>query len=134
MYMYTQDCTCVITCVTNIYLRLSLCICVQVRFVGKDDIWLSPNYQRDSCHITQTIYNPSESKRQLYFNEFHNATRKFGARLHWGKDFNLIPTEIRSLYPKFGDFMRIRALLDPNGTFLNELMSRTFGSLESNLV
>lgn len=101
--------------------------CVQVRFVGKDDIWLSPNYQRDSCHITQTIYNPSESKRWLYFSGFHNATRKFGARLHWGKDFNLTPKEIRSLYPKFGDFMRIRALLDPNGTFLNELMSRTFG-------
>ena len=123
--MYTQDCMCVSTC--NALQNKNLCFCVQVRFVGKDDIWLSPNYQRDSCHITQTIYNPSESKRWLYFSGFHNATRKFGARLHWGKDFNLTPEEIRSLYPKFGDFMRIRALLDPNGTFLNELMSRTFG-------
>ena len=40
----------------------------QIRFVQADDIWLSPNYERNSCHITQTIYNPSEEHRQGLLN------------------------------------------------------------------
>jgi len=87
---------------------------------------MSPNYQRDSCHITQTIYNPSVETRLQYFSAFHNATRKFHGRFHWGKDFNLTPKEVGSLYPKFGDFSRVRGLMDPNGIFLNDLMTKTF--------
>ena len=41
------------------FLYLSL----QVRFVQADDIWLSPEYNRDSCRITLSIYNPSEENR-----------------------------------------------------------------------
>ena len=99
----------------------------QVRFVRGDDIWLSPNYKRDSCHITEMIYSPSVETSILYFNSVHNATKKFNARLHWGKHFQLTPEDIQAMYPKFADFARIRAKLDPRGVFLNELLATTFG-------
>ena len=51
----------------------------QVRFVRSDDIWLSPNYKRDSCHITEMIYSLSVETSILYFNSVHNATTRLKA-------------------------------------------------------
>ena len=98
-----------------------------MRFVQADDIWLSPNYERNSCHITICLYNARKAIRHTYFGEFYKATRKFGARVHWGKHFKLTPDEVKELYPKLEDFARARAELDPKGVFLNEFLQKTFG-------
>ena len=99
----------------------------QVRFVKGDEIWMSPNYKQDSCYISEMIYSPSIETSLLYFNSVHNATKKFNARLHWGKHFQLTPQDVRAMYPKFADFGRIRAKLDPKGVFLNKQLAKTFG-------
>ena len=92
-----------------------------------DDIWLSPDYGRDSCHITLMIYNPSLATKQYYFNEFLRVIERFQPRLHWGKYLNLTSERVREIYPKAGDFARIRAELDPEGIFVNKLASDVFG-------
>ena len=92
-----------------------------------DDIWLSPNYRRESCHISEMIYSPSVKTTSLFFNSVHNATRKFNSRLHWGKYFELTPHDLQTMYPKFADFARMRATLDPKGVFLNDQLERIFG-------
>ncbi len=97
-----------------------------MRFVQADNIWLSPDYQRDSCHITLCLYNTRKEVRELYFKEVYKATKKFGARLHWGKYFELSPDEVKTLYPKLSDFAKVRAALDPGGVFLNEVLQKTF--------
>ncbi len=90
-------------------------------------MWLSPNYQRDSCHFTMCIYNPTIDRRTNFYNKLYAATAKFKPRFHWGKYFNLTPTDMETMYPKFNDFLKIRSQLDPSGLFLNEQLADTFG-------
>jgi len=95
--------------------------------VKGDDIWLSPNYGRDSCHITLMIYNPSVATKQHYFDEFFRAIERFQPRFHWGKYLNLTPNKVKEVYPRAPDFARIRAQMDPKGIFVNMLASEVFG-------
>lgn len=98
-----------------------------MRFVRGDDVWLSPDYGRDTCRITLTIYNPSDSNRRRYFTEVFRALGRFSPRLHWGKAFELRPRQVGEMYPRFEDFERVRAEMDPGGVFLTELFEQTFG-------
>ena len=100
---------------------------MQVRFVKSDDIWLSPAYDRDACHITLMIYNPTKETKELYFDEYYSAIRKYNPRVHWGKYFSVIPMDIEELYPRVRDFDWIRSKMDPKGIFLNRVMNETFG-------
>ena len=100
---------------------------LQVRYVKADDIWLSPNYQRESCHMTFLIYNPTLETMAYYFDLLYNATRQFNPRLHWGKYMSVGREEVEQMYPRLQDFARIRAEMDPNGIFLNDILTTTFG-------
>lgn len=92
-----------------------------------DEIWLSPNYQRDSCHFTMCIYNSAIHGRTQFYQKVYEATAKYKPRFHWGKHFNVTPTDMETMYPKFKDFLKIRAQFDPNGLFVNEQLASTFG-------
>ena len=59
--------------------------------------------------------------------KFLRAIEIFQPRLHWGKYLNLTSERAREIYPKAGDFVRIRAELDPEGIFVNKLTSDVFG-------
>lgn len=70
--------------------------------------------------------------RQSFFN-FANVLARttsalFGARPHWGKINPLDATRCRELYPRFDEFCRIRAEIDPDGRFLNDRTESLFGS------
>ena len=103
----------------------------QVRFVAGDDIWLSPEtgpLNTSWCAITLTIYADRRTA-QRYFDACYEATAHLNIRYHWGKHF---PTDadsddIKKMYPKYEDFTRIRAVMDPNGVFLNPFLEETFG-------
>ena len=98
----------------------------QVRFVKSDNIWLSPNYQRDSCHITQLLYTPSEEIKQKYFSGFHHKMERFNGRPHWGKEFNVTVGQLKKLYPQFDNFLAMRQKMDPAGVFVNPFLSQQF--------
>ena len=86
----------------------------QVRFVKQDDFWLSPDYLRDSCHITQLIYNPSKQTKKLYYHGYHRAMRKYHGRPHWGKELEMSHKEVEELYPKLEEFLSVRKKMDPD--------------------
>lgn len=92
-----------------------------------DDIWLSPNYQRDSCHMTLCIHNPSQVMKETYFFGFFRAVERFEPRVHWGKEFSLTSYEANAAYPKLKEFLKVREKLDPKGMFLNNVLAKTFG-------
>ena len=109
------------------------CLSIQVRFVGGDDIPLSPYYGMEdggTCAITLTIYAPRQTAK-AYFDAYYLATRKFKGRVHWGKHFTIDPSTVGSWYPKFSEFAVIRKKMDPKGIFLNELLKETFGFEDS---
>ncbi len=44
----------------------------------------------------------------------------FSARPHWGKLNYLLPSELRSLYPRFDEFRRVCVECDPGRNFQND--------------
>ena len=101
------------------------CTYTQIRFVKSDDIWLSPNYQRDSCHLTLCIHNPSEEVRERYLFGLYRALSRYKPRVHWGKDFDVTREELQNVYPKLDEFLAIRRKLDPHGMFVNEQLAKS---------
>ena len=110
------------------YLIINLSI-VQIRYVKKDDIFLSHDFERDSCHITILLYNPPPDAMHEYFlSVCESLLSQFSARPHWGKySCGLGQSQVERIYPKLEDFARIRSEMDPKDIFVNKPLARLFG-------
>lgn len=98
---------------------------IEFRTVAPDDIWLSPFYRRESCSIAVHRYH--EEDYTPYFSLIEPIFRKYEGRPHWGKLNTLKAADFASLYPKWSDFLDVRAELDPEGKFLNPYLRDVFG-------
>ncbi len=105
---------------------------IECRFAAGDDIWLSPAYQRASAYIAVHMYRgmPYEP----YFRAVEEIFQRYEGRPHWGKLHTLDATTLAARYPRWNDFLRTRAALDPQGAFLNPNRRRLFGVGESGAV
>ena len=99
---------------------------VEVRTVRSDEFWLSPNYGRNSCHITQILYRPSAPTSQQYFYDYFDLIGEFKPRPHWGKNFQLTTNHLPVLYPKFKEFLTVKKRLDPSGILTNKFLGNLF--------
>ena len=99
---------------------------VEIRFTAADDIWLSHGHGRDSAYIAihQFVGMPYEP----YMRAFEKITTELGGRPHWGKLHWRDAESLRTVYPKFDDFLAVRDRLDPNRTFANDYTRRIFGA------
>ena len=53
--------------------------------------------------------------------------RALGGRPHWGKHFSLTREDLERMYPQtFDTFVQTRRQFDPNGVFLNSLLTALF--------
>ena len=93
-----------------------------------DDIWLSMNYQRQGCHATMLIYNPSKQFVVDFFSSIRHSLHEFKPRFHFGKYVNISSKEISDIYPRVSDFLRVRSLMDPSRLFMNEMLEEMFFS------
>jgi FAD/FMN-containing dehydrogenase len=98
---------------------------LEIRFVRGDDSWLSPAYGADTCQIG--AYTTNGPDCASYFDAFWQVMRPMGARPHWGKEFDHDAGELRRLYPRYADFLALRAELDPAGVFAGGVHDRIFG-------
>lgn len=96
----------------------------EVRFVAADDIPMSPAYGRDSAYLGG--YIASLRWAPLYFTDFEALMRDYDGRPHWGKTFDRSAVELRSLYPRYGEFDAVRRRCDPHGVFRNSFVDRVF--------
>ncbi len=97
---------------------------IEVRWVAGDDIWLSPFHGRDTMSIA--VHRYFEEDFTPYFKSIEPIFRKYNGRPHWGKLNTLGQDELRALYPRWDDFKRVRAALDPGGRFLNDYLRSLF--------
>ncbi len=97
---------------------------VECRFVRADDIWLSPAYQRDSAYVAVHMYRGMPY--QGYFRGIEEIFKRYEGRPHWGKMHTRTAGELSALYPRWQDFRRMRADLDPQGMFLNGYLRALF--------
>ncbi len=95
---------------------------IECRFVRGDDIWLSPAYQRDSAYIAVHMYRGMPYER--YFRAVEEIYQRYDGRPHWGKMHTLDAATLAARYPRWHDFRRVRAALDPGGVFLNDYLRR----------
>ena len=99
---------------------------VEVRVAAADDIWLSTAYGRDSAYIA--VHQFAGMPYREYFAAFAAIAGEVGGRPHWGKMHELGAEQLRERYPRFEDFRRVRAEVDPQGVFTNDYLDRVLGA------
>jgi len=95
----------------------------EVRFVEADQIWLSGAYERRSCQFG--TYATENRDGEPFLRQMSCLSKDFGARPHWGKEIYATSQELRAVYPRLGDFAKLRQKHDPDGVFMNDFLRRT---------
>ena len=98
---------------------------LEYRWVQGDDLWLSPNFGRDSVHISVHQYVGMPHER--YFDAVQAICLNHGGRPHWGKVHSLKAAQLSRLYPRWDDFLALREKMDPAGVFLTPYLRGLFG-------
>jgi hypothetical protein len=100
----------------------------------KSTYWLSPAYERDVFRIDFFWFKNNEGNpggKGEFFSQFWEALRQENIpfRLHWAKflpeyDIENWAGYLRAQYPRWDDFMALRAKRDPKNIFLTDYWSR----------
>ena len=98
---------------------------VEVRVAAADDIWLSTAYGRESAYVA--IHQYAGLPYRAYFDRFESIVAEVAGRPHWGKLHSLDAERLRPLYPRFDEFRRVRAEVDPEARFGNSYLTRVLG-------
>lgn len=87
--------------------------------------WLSPAYDRESLKVD--LFWPKNSEidpHRHFYPQFWLLFRDMDYRLHWGKALAGDAEYLRAQYPRWEDFMRLRAQMDPDQVFVTEYWQR----------
>jgi L-gulonolactone oxidase len=98
---------------------------VEVRTAAADDIWLSTASDRPSAYLAVHTYY--RTPYEEYFRAVEQIVGAVAGRPHWGKLHWLTATDLAERYPRFGDFVRLRDEVDPEGRFGNDYLDRVLG-------
>ena len=98
---------------------------LEYRYVKGDDIPLSMFEGRDTCAIS--VHQDYRLDYHNFFSQIEPIFWKYDGRPHWGKLHTLNHNQFSKLYPRFKDFLEVRAALDPGGKFLNGHLRSVFG-------
>jgi xylitol oxidase len=99
-----------------------LLLVTELRTIAADQNWLSEAYGRDSLAIHFT-WKPDVLGVTAFLPTLEAALAPFKARPHRGKLFTASNFNFRSLYPRFAEWQKYRAGLDPDRKFINEQLS-----------
>ena len=91
---------------------------LEVRTVGPDDAFLSPNYKTATTVIS--VSGTPGTDYWDYLRSVDSLLAQFDARVHWGKLHFLDSERLHALYPEAGEFIAVRREIDPEGVFLND--------------
>ncbi|WP_231494691.1 D-arabinono-1,4-lactone oxidase [Polaribacter sp. Hel_I_88] len=97
---------------------------MDVRFVQKDNSWLSYAYKQDTVTMGCVSRNAATADTYEAFKSVEKIFLKHGGRPHWGKRFAAKDAELSQVYPKWEAFKKLRADLDPTNKFLNPYLTK----------
>ncbi|KAI1301022.1 hypothetical protein EDD11_005858 [Mortierella claussenii] len=99
---------------------------IEIRFVKKDDVWLSPAYGVDSCYIGIIMYRPygKPVPYKRFWKGYEQIMTALGGRPHWAKAHSVTYESLKKSYPQMQRFSEIRQQMDPEGMFLNNYLRR----------
>ncbi|WP_037573047.1 D-arabinono-1,4-lactone oxidase [Spirochaeta cellobiosiphila] len=99
---------------------------MDVRFINKDNNWLSYAYGEDTVTIGCVTRQAAHADEYKAFEVVEDIFLRHGARPHWAKRFKAGKQELAGLYPKWNDFVNLRRQYDKEGKFLNQYLERIF--------
>jgi L-gulonolactone oxidase len=106
--------------------RAFIHIPMDIRFVRKDNSWLSYAYGKDTVTVGCVSRNAATADTYEAFKTIEKIFIKYGGRPHWGKRFKAKDKQLKELYPKWSDFKILRKEMDPNNKFLNNYLKKVF--------
>lgn len=101
---------------------------MDVRFLRRDATWLSYAYDRDAVTMGLVCRVADAANRYTSFDLMERVFTSLGGRPHWAKRHSWGPEECARAWPRFDDFRRLRAEVDPQGKFLNDYLARVLPS------
>lgn len=99
--------------------QIDVAFTLEVRCVKGDNSWLGMS-SGGTAHIAISIHRIAGYDYAPYFNAIEPIFERYGGRPHWGKVHSLEADGLKTLYPHFDDFAKIRSDLDPRGRLLNK--------------
>lgn len=104
---------------------------VEVRFARSSDIYLAPNYGRESTYINIICYRPYGKvvEHSEYWRTYEDIVKRAGGRPHWAKQHNEKGEDFIRMYPYFRAWIGIRKRMDPTGMFRNAYLDRILDSM-----
>jgi len=95
--------------------------CTEIYGTPRSDFWLSPAVDRDVVKINLFWFAGNRADPSTdFFAGVWNHLRRYDYRMHWGKRLSGDAGYLRRQYPRWSDFLALRAQLDPERVFLSE--------------
>ena len=110
--------------------RLPVGFPIEFRVVAPDDAFLSTAYGRETAYVA--VHQYQGAVWQPYFRAVEDIMSEYEGRPHWGKRHFQTAETLARLYPRWRDFQRVRARLDPAGRFRNSYTDRVLGPVRAN--
>ena len=95
------------------------------RTVAADEALISAAHGRDT--VTISLHQNSTLPWSDYFADIEPVFRAHGGRPHWAKKHTCRADDLAPLYPRWNDFLALRAQFDPQGVFLTPHLRELFG-------
>ncbi len=99
---------------------------MDIRFIYKDNSWLSYAYQEDTVTMGCVSRNAATADTYEAFKTIETIFLKHGGKPHWGKRFTAKDATFRKIYSKWEDFKKLRHTMDPSNKFLNPYLRKLF--------
>jgi FAD-linked oxidoreductase len=98
---------------------------IECRRIAPDDAWLSPFQGEPRGSIA--VHAHYKDEFAFLYTLIEPIFRRYGGRPHWGKLHSVTGDQLAGLYPRWNDFLQVRAKLDPDGRMLNPYLKGLFG-------
>ena len=115
------------------YHKVNTSVFTGLRYVNEDNIWMSPQYNRSTAVFSSIVEGVSPEQTgdpeefALWAHALENLTStKYAGVPHWGKMNYAASKDLKRIYPKFEDFLKLRESLDPSDMFLNDYLRQRF--------
>ncbi|GIM88506.1 FAD-binding protein [Paractinoplanes toevensis] len=101
----------------------------EIRAIAADELWLSPNYHRNSVALHFTWIADTDAVLPVVA-AVEERLAPLHPRPHWGKVFTTPPWVLAADYERFGDFQDLVRRYDPAGTFRNPWLDAILGDVK----
>jgi len=105
--------------------RLPVGFPIEFRLVAADDALLSPAHERETAYVA--VHQYQGMAWEPYFRAVERIMSEYEGRPHCGKRHFQAAMPLEELYPRWRDFQRVRARLDPEGRFRSPYTDRVLG-------